>query len=67
MHLLDLVAQIEHIRVIERHMMPIASKNDQVVLEDDTSMTISSRRALPFHVENLGISGLVTTHHGTAI
>ena len=35
--------------------MTVATKNKQVVLEDNSGVTISSSRSLSLHVEDLGI------------
>lgn len=42
------LSQIKHIRIIEWHMVSVTTKNDQVVLVHDTSMTISGRWLLSF-------------------
>ena len=59
---LDLIAQIEHIRVIEGHVMAIAAENNEVVLEDDACVAVSGGWALTLHVEDLGFS--CAAHHG---
>lgn len=60
----DLVRQVEGITVIEGHVVPIASKYHQVILEDDTRVAVSGSRPLALHMENLGI--LVPANHWRA-
>ena len=62
---MDLVAEVEDVGVIERHVVTVASEHDQVVLEDHASVAISSRWSLSLHVEDLVVIG--ATEHRRAI
>ena len=47
-------------------MMPIATKDDQMVLVNHSRVAISCRRALALNVENLGVA-LRFPHHGRPV
>ena len=66
LHLSKFIRNIENVGVVEWHMMPIATENDQVVLENYSRVAISCRRALALHVVNLGVT-LCLPHHGRSI
>ena len=64
LHLAKFICEIEDIRIVEGHVMPITTEYDQVFLKDHSRMAISRRRSLPLYVENLCVSSLRLAHHG---
>ena len=65
--ILQFVGDIENIRVVERHMMAIATKDNQVFLVDDAGVAISSSGTLTFDVEKLDILLVRVAEHWRAI
>ena len=57
----NFIRQVENVAVVEGHVMTVATKYKQVVLEDNSCVTIPSSRSLSLHVEDLGI--LVLANH----
>ena len=49
------VGEVEDVAIVEGHVMTVATKDKQVVLEDNSGVTISSSRSLSLHVEDLSI------------
>ena len=63
----NFIRQIENVAVVEGHVMTVATKDKQVVLEDNSRVTISSSRSLSLHVEDLSILVLANHRRDAAI
>ena len=63
--MLHLVAEIEHVAVIEGHVVTITTEDNKMILEDHACVTVPGNRPLPFDVEDLGL--VRTAHHGRAV
>ena len=57
----DFVCQVEDVAIIERHVVAVTTKDEQVVLEDDSCVSVSCRWSLTLDVENLCV--LVSANH----
>ena len=62
-----LIRQVENVAVVEGHVMTVATKYKQVVLEDNSRVTIPSSRSLSLHVEDLSILVLANHRRDAAI
>lgn len=58
---MKLILQIKDVGVVEWHVMAISAKNDQVVLEDNASVSITSSRSLALYVIDHCLSS--SAHH----
>ena len=63
---LDLVGQVANVRVVEGHMVTVASKDNQVVLVNDSSVAVPGSGPLALHVENLGVALVAAEHWGSS-
>ena len=63
----NFIRQVENVAVVEGHVMTVATKDKQVVLEYNSRVTIPSSRSLSLHVEDLSILVLANHRRDAAI
>ena len=63
--MLHLVAEIEHVAVIEGHVVAITAEDNKMILEDHASVTVPGSWPLSLDVEDLGL--IRTAHHRRAV
>jgi hypothetical protein len=60
-----LVGQVEDVRVVERHVMTVTAKDDEVLLEDDARVAVARRGSLALDMVDLGVCETPSAaHHG---
>lgn len=60
--LCNFVGQVANVRVVEGHVVTISTKHEEVVLEDDACVPISSSWPLTLDVEDLGLGRVASEH-----